>query len=124
MCEESPCHICGEITEFICEDCEEYVCEDCAVPYTPQNNCEGTHCSECYDTSQRQWIEYCQKLEIEEEIRREKRERRNAAARKRYNSPEQVEKRRVIKKKRIEESIKRDIERAEEMGNILKGWLR
>lgn len=120
--EELKCHICGEITDFICEDCEEPVCEDCAVSYTPQNNCEGTHCEECYDSSQAQWAEEVQGKEEYERIEQEKRNKRNDAAWKRYHSLEQSEKRRLLKIELTKERRANDIKRMQEVGNILKGF--
>lgn len=116
------CHMCGEVTEFYCEDCDEPVCEKCAVPYTPQNNCEGTHCSDCCDTSQMLMAEEYQREEEYERHKDEKRKKRKEVAWQRYHSSEQWEKRMLAKIELAKQRREHALKRREEIGNILKGF--
>lgn len=123
MTENLKCHSCGDITDFICEDCGEPACEECLETFTLQNRLEGTHCKECYEGEQAIWmLEVQREEEIEDERQRKLKIRRDKAWVK-YHSPEQCEKRRIAKEKRLEEERLYAIERAKEMREIMK-WFR
>jgi hypothetical protein len=116
------CHICGSITDFYCEDCGEPVCDKCAIAYTPKNNCEGTHCSDCYETSQ--WVvarEY-QRKEERERKKEDERKKKNAMARRRYHSPEQREKRRLAKMGLAKRRWEIRLKQIKEAREVLKGF--
>jgi hypothetical protein len=120
--DEHKCHICNEITEFFCEDCDQPVCEECAVPFTLQNQLDGTHCEECYDTievSRREEVQ--RKEEIEDELKK-KRKKRNDAAWIRYHSSEQIEKRRLAKVELVKKRREAAIKRAKETMEFLKNF--
>lgn len=88
------CHICGKSAETTCIRCDEPACEDCLVPFSQFNQCTEDRCTECEDFYQKEKAEYFQLQEQAAKERDEKRKARNAAARRRYHLPEQVEKRR------------------------------
>lgn len=122
MCEELPCHMCGELTEFICEDCDESVCENCCAVSTYMDQIEGTYCQECYDTSQQEYLDSCIKEEEIEDEKRKKRKKKNAKRRAWYNSPEQREKRRLIKIELGRLRREQVLNNMKELGNVLKGF--
>lgn len=104
--EELNCHMCGETTEFTCEDCGEPVCDNCAVPFTLQNQYEGTHCECCYSSAERLSVKEFQAEEDLKGEKEKKRKKKNEAARARYHSPKQI-------KRRLLAKIAREIERQE-----------
>jgi hypothetical protein len=118
------CHLCGCDTDYICEDCEEPVCESCTTPYTIHNQIEYCQCKSCGEGFEAaRSLEYWER-EDAEKARRKKMDERNAKARKRYNSPEQVEKRRLKKIELLKKRQEQRLKSLESIGKILSDFNR
>ena len=120
----SKCHICGNLSEFKCHDCEEPVCEDCCVPFTLQNQIDFTLCSSCHDGNEAiKSMEYWKEEERQDRLNKEKTQR-NKKRRALYWKPENVEKRkRTREKKLIVENKQRQEMRAEAV-DLVNSWFR
>jgi len=99
------CHECGAEEAWPCEVCGRLVCIEHAAEYNQFTQIDYTLCLDCQ--AGREAADY--QANRREDRRREKKEKtrqaRNAAARKRYRSPEQVEKRRQQKaEKKLQEA--------------------
>lgn len=104
------CHICNHEAEYTCENCGEYVCDNCTTPYTLHNQVDWTQCINCGENqTQAASDAYFDELKKEKEwaeLETIRKNKQNEYARKRYNSAEQVEKRKLVKIKQAEERLK------------------
>ncbi len=97
------CHSCGNETDYKCESCGQPVCDDCVTPFTYHNQIDFAQCIDCTESTAIAHLEEAERNQAYEASRAEKRSKRNEAARRRYHSPAQKEKRRL---KKIEERRK------------------
>ena len=105
----SNCETKGIDDKFICDVCEEPICEDCTAIGDGIHPIERTVCISCYyrETSDNEEI-----IQRQNEIKREiqgKKDIRNAKARKRYWSLEQVEKRKEARRDLLKTRLQRQV---------------
>ena len=106
--EDLKCHMCGNPTEFTCQDCGEPVCEDCCVVPTYMNQIDYTLCQSCQDGHEAaDWLERDREHK-RQDARNALKATRNAAAKKRYWKPENVEKRRQARVERTRTRVERN----------------
>lgn len=119
------CHICGIETEFTCDDCGEPVCENCCVPMTIHNNIDYPLCTVCHDRSEVSLALDRQREQRAEDAAKAEKEKRSAAARERYNRPENVARRAAAKAERIRQrkelELKQRAEAAKITSSMFKG---
>lgn len=115
------CAICDCETEYdiICKYCGENICEDCLVPFTFHNPIDFNLCTICGEESQYRASEAMHEQDELKRIKDEKREKRNAQARRRYHSIEQIEKRIIKRIERKKEQRLQEIESAKRLAKIL-----
>lgn len=121
---QAKCHACGEETDpdFICRSCDQVVCEKCMTPFTIHNQIDFCQCQDCTETSDSlRYLETCKEEEYEDRKKAIK-DKRNALARERYRSPEQVEKRRLEKVEQLKKEMEYRKKRAERIGDIMKSF--
>ena len=120
--EELKCHMCGNPTDYCCQDCGEPVCEDCCVPYDQFTQIDYTLCQSCRDGQEASdWLARDREHKRQEAIKA-KRDARNAASKKRYWKPENVEKRRLAKIERNRLRVERNRKMLAEAFRIVADW--
>jgi hypothetical protein len=124
--DDQKCHICGELTEWECERCGEPVCEKCCVPFTQFNQCTETICNDCGDHLNDLRAIEIEREEKNKEIQEKIEDCKKWERLKKYNSPEQIEKRAKKKIERRERKrliiIEEKRRNAKALGNIFKGF--
>lgn len=118
------CNICGTETKYFCRDCESPVCDNCTIPYNQFTQVDYTLCKNCGDEqNEGRAIEHQKNQEYQEEKAKERRVK-NDKKRVIYNSPAQIEKRRIKKIEKIQNEIEQRIERTKAVAEIFKNIFR
>ena len=92
------CHLCGTEADWHCKDCGEPTCEDCLVPFTLQNQIDYCLCNSCYEGRETErYFENCREEELRDKVEAEKKIKRDKR-RANYWKPENVAKRKEIKR--------------------------
>ncbi len=123
---EQSCHYCEEKVEetYECHGCGQQTCEDCFSPMSPMATDPVTPCLECSSRYER---EFCAENDREARLasaKKEWRDKANEAARRRYHLPENVEKRRLERERKLIDGLERSARINREVANVIRGFFR
>ena len=120
------CHFCESMTDeaWACYGCGQLTCEDCFAPMSPFATDPVTPCLECEGHYESERAEEAEREWQNSELERQRKEKRNAAARRRYWRPENITKRREARAERKRVKAEQAIKNLAEAMRIVGGMMR